>query len=379
MAIREKIVEFSPEHIVKINIGPSHPAMHGTLRVITKIDGELIIDAQPEIGYLHRGLEKLCENLNYHQIIPLTDRLNYVSAICNNVAYQMTVEKLLDIEVPERAQWLRVIFMELARIADHIVCLGILGVDIGAFTPFLYVFIEREKIYDIFEAYNGARLTNTFGRIGGLDQEPPENLEEMIRDLFKTLPRAIDEMDKLLTRNRIWMDRTIGVSAFTPEQAIEWGFTGPCLRACGVRRDLRKDEPYLTYPALEFEVPVGSHGDIYDRYIVRLEEMRQSIRIIDQCLRMMPKEGPIKAATPIKPAAKAKLPAGDVYFALESPNGELGFFIRSDGTERPARLHVRAPCYMIYQAFPELTRGGMVADLIAVLSSLNVIAGELDR
>ncbi len=363
---------------VTINIGPSHPAMHGTLRVIARTDGETILRAEPEIGYLHRGVEKLGENLTYHQFIPIPDRLNYCSAIANTVAYEMAVEKLMGIEVPLKAQLIRVIMMELARISDHIVCVGILGVDLGAFTPFFYLFIQREEIYEIFEWYNGARLTNTFGRIGGVEADLPDDFEQRWEELKPNLRKAIDETDRLLTHNRIWMDRTIGTSAFSAEDALNWGFTGPCLRACGVKRDLRKDEPYYMYEKFDFEVPVGKHGDVFDRYIVRMIEMEQSIKIIDQAYKMykeMPPDAPLKAKVPkiIKP------PEGEVYHAIESPNGELGFYIKSDGSDKPYRIKIRPPCYMIYQAFPELVQGEMIADLIACLSSLNIIAGELDR
>jgi len=363
---------------VTVNIGPSHPAMHGTLRVITLTDGEYIIKADPEIGYLHRGVEKLGENLTYHQFIPITDRLNYCSAIPNNVSYEMAVEKLMGIEVPEKAQLIRVIMMELARIADHQVCVGILGVDLGAFTPFFYLIIQREEIYEIFEWFNGARLTNTFGRIGGVDADLPDDFEERWEELKPNVRKANEETEKLLTHNRIWMDRTIGVSAFSAEDALNWGFTGPCLRACGVKRDLRKDEPYCMYDKFDFEVPVGKNGDVFDRYKVRMIEMEQSIRIIDQAYKLykeMPADAPLMARVPktIKP------PAGEVYSALESPNGELGFFVKSDGSANPYRIRIRPPCYMIYQAFPELVKGELIADLVACLSSLNVIAGELDR
>ena len=363
---------------VTINIGPSHPAMHGTLRVIALTDGETLIKVEPEIGYLHRGVEKLGESLTYHQFIPITDRLNYCSAIPNNVSYEMAVEKLMGIEVPEKAQLIRVIMMELARIADHQVCVGILGVDLGAFTPFFYLIIQREEIYEIFEWFNGARLTNTFGRIGGVDADLPDDFEERWEELKPNVRKANEETEKLLTHNRIWMDRTIGVSAFSAEDALNWGFTGPCLRACGVKRDLRKDEPYYMYDKFDFEVPVGKHGDVFDRYKVRMIEMEQSIRIIDQAYKLykeMPADAPLMARVPkvIKP------PAGEVYSALESPNGELGFFVKSDGSANPYRIKIRPPCYMIYQAFPEMVKGVLIADLIACLSSLNVIAGELDR
>lgn len=367
-----------PGDYVTLNIGPSHPAMHGTLRVIARTDGETIVSAEPEIGYLHRGVEKLGENLTYNQFIPLTDRLNYCSAIANNVAYEMAVEKLMGIKVPEKAQLVRMIMKELARIADHQVLVGILGVDIGALTPFFYLIIQREEIYDIFEWYNGARLTNSMGRIGGLDADLPDLFSQRWEKLKDSIRKANDETDRLLTHNRIWTDRTIGTNAFSAEDALNYGFTGPCLRACGVKRDLRVDEPYMLYDQMKFEVPVGKHGDVFDRYMIRMLEMEESIKIIDQAYAMykdMPEDAPLMAKVPkiIKP------PAGECYHAIESPNGELGFFIKSDGTDKPYRIKIRPPCYMIYQAFPELVKGEMIADTIACLSSLNVIAGELDR
>jgi len=363
---------------VKINIGPSHPAMHGTLRVVAETDGETIISADPEIGYLHRGVEKLGEHLTYHQFIPITDRLNYCSAIANNVSYELAAEKLMGIEVPEKAQLIRLIMMELARIADHIVCVGILGVDLGAFTPFFYLFIQREEIYEIFEWYNGARLTNTFGRIGGVNADLPDDFLERWTELKPNLLKAIDETDKLLTHNRIWMDRTIGTSAISPEDALNWGFTGPCLRACGVKRDLRKDEPYCLYDRFNFNIPTGKHGDVFDRYMVRMIEMQESIKIIDQAIEVykdMPGDAPLMAAVP----KMLKAPEGEIYHAIESPNGELGFYLKGDGSGKPYRVRIRPPCYMIYQSFGELVKGEMIADLIACLSSLNIIAGELDR
>ncbi len=371
-------LEKDPDELVTINIGPTHPAMHGTLRVIAKTDGETIVSAEPEIGYLHRGVEKLGENFTYTQFIPLTDRMNYCSAIASNVAYEMAVEKLMGIKVPVKAQLVRTIMMELARIADHQVLVGILGVDLGALTPFFYLIIQREEIYDIFEWYNGARLTNTFGRIGGVNADLPDKFHEKWPKLRDTIRKANDETDRLLTKNRIWLDRSVGVNAFSPEDALDWGFTGPCLRACGVKRDLRKDEPYMLYDQIDFDIPVGKHGDVFDRYMIRMLEMEESIKIIDQAYVMyqdMPDDAPLMAKVPkiIRP------PEGEIYNAIETPNGELGFWIRSDGSDKPYRIKIRPPCYMVYQAFGELVKGDMISDTIACLSSLNIIAGELDR
>jgi len=284
----------------------------------------------------------------------------------------------MGIEVPEKAQLIRVIMTELARIADHQVLVGILGVDLGAFTPFFYLIIQREEIYEIFEWYNGARLTNTFGRIGGVEADLPDDFDARWRELRPNLLKAIDETDKLLTHNRIWMDRTIGVTAFSPEDALAWGFTGPCLRACGVKRDLRKDEPYGLYDRFTFDVPVGKNGDVFDRYMIRMREMEESIKIIDQAYAMYRETAP-DAPLMAKVPKAIKPPVGEAYHAIEAPNGELGFFIKSDGSDKPYRIKIRPPCYMVYQAFPELVKGEMIADLIACLSSLNVIAGELDR
>ncbi len=371
-------IDKDPDDLVTINIGPTHPAMHGTLRVIAKTDGETIVSAEPEIGYLHRGVEKLGESFTYTQFIPLTDRMNYCSAIASNVAYEMAVEKLMGIKVPRKAQLVRTIMMELARIADHQVLVGILGVDLGALTPFFYLIIQREEIYDIFEWYNGARLTNTFGRIGGVNHDLPDKFHEKWPTLRDTIRKANDETDKLLTKNRIWIDRSVGVNAFSAEDALNWGFTGPCLRACGVKRDLRIDEPYMLYDQMDFDIPVGKNGDVFDRYMVRMLEMEESIKIIDQAYVMyqdMPDDAPLMAKVPkiIKP------PEGEAYRAIETPNGELGFWIRSDGTDKPYRIKIRPPCYMVYQAFGEMVQGDMIADTIACLSSLNIIAGELDR
>ncbi len=371
-------VDKDPDDLVTINIGPTHPAMHGTLRVIAKTDGETIVSAEPEIGYLHRGVEKLGESFTYTQFIPLTDRMNYCSAIASNVGYEMAVEKLMGIKVPRKAQLVRTIMMELARIADHQVLVGILGVDLGALTPFFYLIIQREEIYDIFEWYNGARLTNTFGRIGGVNHDLPDKFHEKWPTLRDTIRKANDETDKLLTKNRIWIDRSVGVNAFAAEDALNWGFTGPCLRACGVKRDLRIDEPYMLYDQMDFEVPVGEHGDVFDRYMIRMIEMEESIKIIDQAYVMyqeMADDAPLMAKVPkiIRP------PEGEIYHAVETPNGELGFWIKSDGTDKPYRIKIRPPCYMVYQAFGELVKGDMISDTIACLSSLNVIAGELDR
>jgi len=383
-----------------INFGPAHPTMHGTLRVLAKIQGETLLEAVPEIGYLHRGFEKTSETLTYQQVIPLTDRLNYVSAMMNNVGYVRAVEKLLGLEVPPRAQMIRVIVCELSRIIDHLVCIGANLVDLGALTPFWYCFRDREYVYDLFEAVCGARLTTSYTRIGSHAHDLPEGWVERCRQVvLERLPRSIEETEKLITHNRIFMDRTRGVGVVSAEDALNYGFTGPCLRASGVPFDLRVAEPYYGYEKFDFEIPVGDNGDTYDRYLVRMEEMRQSLRILEQALDGIP-EGPHKVedrrvVLPEKEQVYTKFgslvrhvklvvdgilpPRGEVYSATEAANGVLGYYIVSDGTKNPYRVKVRPPCFAIYQALPQLTRGVMIADLIAIVGSLNIIAGELDR
>ena len=385
-----------------VNLGPSHPATHGTLRIIMELDGEFIAKATPEIGYLHRGVEKLGENLSYHQFIPLTDRLNYCSSIMNNVGYTLAVEKLLGIQDPPRSQVIRVLVSELARIGDHIVCVGINAVDIGAFTAFLYLFKERETIYDLFEMAAGQRLHTSFTRIGGLMRDLPEGFLPLLEQFQDSMPRTIDEMEKLLTRNPIWHGRTKGVGKITAEDAISWGYTGPCLRAAGVAQDLRKAQPYLGYEGYDFDIPIGTCGDVYDRYLVRTEEMRQSLRIIEQCVAKLRELGPgptivddYKIALPPKEKVYTRMeslihhfklvmhgmemPVGEVYSATEAANGELGYYIVSDGGKSPYRIHVRPPCFPIFNSFDEQVRGGLIADSLAILGAMNVIAGELDR
>ena len=383
-----------------LNIGPAHPTMHGTLRILVRLDGETILEAYPEIGYLHRGFEKTSESLTYQQVIPLTDRLNYCSAMMNNVGYCMAVEKLLGIEIPPRAQYIRVIVSELSRIIDHFVCIGANVVDIGALTPFWYCFREREHVYDLLEALCGARLTTSYTRIGGLAYDLPVDWIQQCRKVIREdIPRGIDDTERLLTRNRIFIDRTQGVGAISAEDALSWGFTGPCLRASGVPFDLRKAEPYYGYDRFEFDIPVGKNGDTYDRYLVRMEEMRQSLRIIEQALDGLP-EGPYRVedkriSLPEKEKVYTQFgslvrhikiildgiipPEGEVYSVTEAANGVLGFYIVSDGTKNPYRIKVRPPCFAVYQALPQLTAGNLVPDLIAIIGSLNIIAGELDR
>jgi len=382
-----------------VNMGPSHPVTHGTLRIVLELQGEIITQATPEIGYLHRGVEKLGENLSYQQFIPLTDRLNYTSSMMNNVGYTMAVEKMLGISIPRRAEQIRVLVSELARIADHIICLGINAVDIGAFTAFLYLFRQRETVYDLFEMASGQRLHTSFTRVGGLFRDLPPEFIPLCEQFLKDAPKAIDELEKLLTKNPIWHDRTKGVGALSVEEAINWGYSGPCLRACGLAQDLRVKQPYMGYDQYEFDIPVGTSGDVFDRYLVRVEEMRQSLRIIRQVIRSL-ESGPIiiddyKIALPPKEKVYTRMeslihhfklimhgmemPVGEVYSSTEAANGELGFYIVSDGGKNPYRIRVRPPCLPIFSSFATKVRGCLIADAVAELGSMNVIAGELDR
>jgi NADH-quinone oxidoreductase subunit C/D len=382
-----------------INIGPSHPATHGTLRIVARLDGELITRAECEIGYLHRCFEKMSETHGWNEVIPYTDRLNYCSSMINGVGYALGVEQMLGIEAPPRAQVVRVILSEFSRLMDHAVCLGATLVDIGALTNFWYFFQPREEIYSLLESCAGGRLTVSYARIGGLAYEVPADFEDQVRYLLGRIPKFIDDVDKLVTTNRIFRGRTEGVGALTAEEALAWGWTGPCLRACGVPYDLRRARPYLGYENYEFDVPVASTGDSYARYLVRLEEMRQSLRIIEQAIDNLP-EGPVitddhRVALPPKPQVYSemesliwhfkliydgiKVPAGAAYSATEGANGELGYYLVSDGTGKPYRIKVRPPCFAIFQAYPHILEGHLVPDAIAILSSLNIIAGELDR
>lgn len=385
-----------------VNMGPSHPVTHGTLRIVLELEGELIMKATPEMGYLHRGVEKLGENLSYNQFIPLTDRLDYCSSILNNVGYAVAVEKLLGIQDPPRSRVIRVMVSELARIADHIVCLGINAVDIGAFTAFLYLFKQRETIYDLFEMAAGQRMHTSFTRVGGLMRDLPPEFLPLFDRFMEECPAAIDELETLLTRNPIWHDRTKGVGAMSIEDSVNWGYTGPCLRAAGLAQDLRVAQPYLDYETYDFDIPVGTTGDVFDRYLVRVEEMRQSLRILAQAKKKLAEVGPgpvivedYKIALP--PKAKVytrmeslihhfklimhgiEMPVGEVYSSTEAANGELGFYLVSDGGKNPYRIRVRPPCLPIFSSFDAKVRGCLIADAVAELGAMNVIAGELDR
>ena len=385
---------------VTLNLGPSHPATHGTLRVVVTLDGEQIIGADQEIGYLHRCFEKSCETHTYQQAIPFTDRLNYMSAIINNVGYCMTVEKLLGLEVPARAQYARMVLSEFMRIADHLVAIGTNLVDMGALTNFWYLFQPREEIYGLIEACCGARLLPSYLRIGGLAVDVPPDFLEMSQRLVNMLPKYIDDVEKLVDRNKIFLDRVVGVAPISAEDAIDFGFTGPCLRACGVPFDVRKTNPYLGYETYDWDVPIADGGDTYARFLVRMEEMRQSLRILQQAIDRGLPPGPVIVDNPyvaLPPKERVynemesliyhfKLimhgiqpPVGETYFQVEGGNGELGFYIVSDGSKNPYRVRCRPPCFAIYQAYGRMITGQTIPDAIAALGSLNIIAGELDR
>lgn len=384
---------------VLLNIGPSHPAMHGALRALVDLEGETVRHTVPEIGYLHRGFEKSAEKGTYTHVIPFTDRLNYCSSVMNNIGYCRTIEKMLGIEPTARAQTIRVVLLELGRIMDHLVCVAANLVDVGALTNYWYLFNERERIYDVIEALCGARLTHCYVRIGGLAHDLHAGFEEGVEGILRELPKALGDVERLVARNRIFLDRVVGVGAISAEEAISHGFTGPCLRACGVPNDLRKDEPYYGYDGYDWNVIVGTRGDAYDRIWVRMEEMRESMRIVAQAMKKMP-GGPVnvddkRVSLPPKTEVYGNIealmnhfmiimegikpPAGECYGSIEAANGELGFFVVSDGTGKPYKVKVRPPCFYVFSAFPRLTEGGMIQDMIATLGSLNIIAGELDR
>src|SRR3954447_17608696 len=384
-----------------LNMGPSHPATHGVLRIVLELDGELISKAAPDIGYLHRGDEKIAENMTYTQFIPYTDRLDYLAPLANNVAYALAVEKLLGIDkqLPPRCQYIRVICCELARISAHLLGLGSFAMDVGAITVFLHTFTEREKIYNLCESLTGARFTTTYTRIGGLSRDLPSGWVEQCRKFLKEVVVNFDESEKLLTRNRIFVDRTRDIGVISKEDAIDYGLTGPNLRGSGVDYDLRKAHPYLVYDQMKFDIPTGSVGDCYDRYLVRMEEMRQSVRILRQCLDQLP-DGPVsipngKTVLPPKEKVLTKMeelihqfilvtqgenaPPGEIYFGAENPKGELGFYINSKGGGVPHRLKIRSPSFCNLSILPELLPGHSVSDVVSILGSLDFVMGECDR
>jgi NADH-quinone oxidoreductase subunit D len=382
-----------------VNMGPQHPSTHGVLRIILELDGEIVVKATPDIGFLHRGLEKLAESKTYHQCIPLTDRLDYVAGMSNNLPYVLAVEKLLGMEAPPRAQAVRVLLVELQRIASHLLWLGTHAHDIGAMTPFFYAFRDRDEILFMFEMVCGSRLTPSFFRVGGLAQDLPDGLEAKCREFTRTFPARVDEYETLLTQNKIWMRRTQGVGAISAEEAINWGLSGPILRASNVNWDLRKVMPYCGYDAYEFIVPTGKNGDVYDRYLVRLMEMRQSNEIVRQVLDKMP-GGAVtvddpRVVFPPKPKVQESIealihhfhiasegfpvPRGEVYASIESPKGELGFYLISDGTNKPWRFRVRPPSFINLSALSTMVQGRLIADVVAIIGSIDIVLAEVDR
>jgi NADH-quinone oxidoreductase subunit D len=357
-----------------LNMGPQHPSTHGVLRVILKLDGEKVLGTDCVIGYLHRGVEKIAENRTYAQFNPYVDRMDYVAAVSNGLGYCLAVEKLLNVEAPPRAQAVRVILTELNRIASHLVWLGTHALDIGAITPLFYCFREREAALNIFEQYCGARLTTHAFRIGGLQYETYDGFERDVRAFCKMFPAKVDEYEELLTNNRIWLGRLKGVGVLTADECKDYGVTGPMLRAAGVKWDLRKAQPYSGYEKYDFEIPTRVNGDTYDRYIVRMREMRQAVRIIEQAVEAIP-AGPImgKVAKVIKP------PVGEAYVSIEAPKGELGYYAVSDGSTQPYRVRVRPPSYINLQALDKMVRGALIADVVAVIGTLDIVLGEVDR
>lgn len=400
---KQKASLFSNEtidgEIATLNLGPTHPATHGIFQNILTVDGEKILASEQTVGYIHRAFEKLAERRPYNQITPITDRLNYCSSPINNIGWHMTVEKLIGAELPKRVEYMRVIIMELARIADHLVCNSVIGVDTGALTGFTYMFQQREAIYELYEEVCGARLTTNIGRIGGFERDFSPTFHKKLQAFLKNFPKAFAEFDNLLTRNRIFMDRTIGAGPISGDRALDYGFVGPNLRAAGVDYDVRVMEPYSSYQDFDFIVPVGTHGDTYDRFQVRQEEIRQSLEIIKQAYNNLP-EGkyfapdvpefylPSKEDVYTKMEAliyhfkivmgETPVPVGEVYHSVEGGNGELGYYLISDGGRSPYRLQFRRPCFIYYQAYPEMITGQNISDAVLTLSSLNVIAGELD-
>jgi len=357
-----------------VSMGPQHPSTHGVLQVKLKLDGERVIDAQCVIGYLHRGVEKLGENQTYGQWVPTLDRMDYIAAVSNCLGYCETIEKLLGVTAPPRAQYIRVIMTELNRITSHLLWLGTHALDIGAMTVFLYAFREREEILKIFENYCGARLTTHMFRIGGTQYELYEGFEDQVRTFIKGFPAHVDEYETLLTENRIWIGRTRGVGVISAKDAIDLGLSGPSLRGSGVEWDLRKAKPYAVYKDFEFDIPVGEKGDTYDRYMVRIEEMRQSARIVAQAVEKIP-DGPIMA----KLSKIIKPPVGDIYHSIEAPKGELGYYIVSDGSTMPYRARVRPPSFVNLQSLRKMVAGHMVADVVAIIGTLDIVLGEIDR
>ena len=386
------------EHLV-LNMGPSHPATHGTVKFLLTLDGETVVDCSIEVGYLHRGFEKMCESVTWTNVFPYTDRLNYCSAIMNNVGYALAVEKLLGIECTDRCQYIRVVMNELSRIADHYTNIAAAALELGALTAFIYFVETREIIWDFLEKVCGARLTSNYVRIGGLMCDLPPDFDEELQAVYPKLDSLFDDVDKLLTKNRIFLDRMRDTGGISKEDAISFGFTGPCLRACGVNYDVRKAQPYLVYDRLDFDIPLGTVGDNFDRYLVRMEEIKQSFRIIKQAMKDMP-EGPINVDNPYmrQPSKQdvyskmeemiahfkmtidgLKPPVGEVYLGTEAANGELGFYLVSDGSGHPYKCRVRPPCFTMTAGVEEIIKGAMLADIIPTFDMINMIGGECDR
>ncbi|MBV9732407.1 MAG: NADH dehydrogenase (quinone) subunit D [Verrucomicrobia bacterium] len=382
-----------------INMGPSHPATHGVLRIVLELDGEIITKAIPDIGYLHRGDEKIAENMQFNQFVPYTDRLDYLAPLANNVAYALAVEKLMGWELPPRGKAIRVIACEVARISSHLLGLGAFAMDVGATTVFLYTFTEREKLYNLIELLTGARFTTSYTRIGGQIRDLPDGFIPALTKFLDEFVPQLDELDRLLTRNRIWVDRTKGLGVISKDDAISFAITGPNIRGSGIDYDVRKARPYLDYDKYDFDVPIGTVGDAYDRYLVRIEEMRQSVKILRQVIQKLP-DGPIdvhdpKNMPPHKPEVLMKMeelihhfiihtegidaPVGEVYFGAENPKGELGFYINSKGGGVPYRLKIRAPSFVNLSILPKILPGHMMSDVVAILGSLDFVMGECDR
>jgi NADH-quinone oxidoreductase subunit D len=390
--------ELEGEHML-INIGPQHPATHGVLRLVLELDGETVVRCIPHVGYLHCGFEKIGEYRQYNQIIPWTDREDYLNAPGNNVAFALGAERLFGVEITPRCTILRVIAMELSRIMSHLVWLGTTCIDIGAFTPFLWSFQERERIYTLFEQWIGARLTTTLTRVGGMGADIPDGWMDGLHDFIRTFPKTIAEVDRMVTRNGIWVGRTIGIGALGPEDAVNYGLSGPLLRASGVAYDVRKDFPYLDYETYDFDVPVGTNGDVYDRFLVRMEEMLQSVRILEQAAERLP-DGPVNvddARVILPPKSKAtsemesmihhfkqvmegpRPPVGETYVAVESPKGEKGYYFVSDGTPKPVRWRIRPPSFVNLSAIAKMSEGHLLSDVIAINASIDIVMGEIDR
>ncbi len=392
-------LEAGADRTMILNMGPQHPSTHGVLRVILEIDGETVIRIMPDIGYLHTGIEKTCEAKFYQQVVPLTDRIDYLCPLTNNLCYCLAVEKLLGLEIPPKAQWMRVLMNELTRINSHLVWLGTHAMDIGAMTVFLYCFREREDILRLFEMVSGQRMMTSYFRVGGIALEPPLGFFDKVRDFAKRFPSNVDEYENLLTSNPIWTMRTKGVATITAEDAIALGASGPTLRASGVDFDLRRDMPYTGYDKFKFKVPTATEGDVFARYICRVRELRESISMVQQALDGMP-EGPIRADSPkvvlperekMKTQMEALIyhfkiitegfavPAGEVYQAVESPRGEMGYYVVSDGTAKPYRVHMRSPSYANLQALAKMCEGRLIADVVAAIGSIDIVLGEIDR